>query len=222
MKSFVEEKKFYAYLLVEPATRVCAKVIELSDLLGDYTIRGGLCFDSSKNAYKVVLIMRYWTLGLERVKIASLEDKQWRKLEFPYDIHSVLYVITLHGRLHYWIRVEDGVDDDNDEINELHESMWERLNCPRKLIYFDPISENFPTFPVPEPKSDQENNVIAGLGVLNGCLCMTRLEDDKGVEILVMNEYGVKESWTSLFFTRKEAMLSNYGYRFVEIIGNKY
>lgn len=35
-------------------------------------------------------------------------------------------------------------------------------------------------FSVPEPKSDQGENVIIGLGVLNDCLSMTCLEDDKG------------------------------------------
>ncbi|KAG5605375.1 hypothetical protein H5410_026867 [Solanum commersonii] len=31
----------------------------------------------------------------------NLEDKQWRELEFPYNIYSVSEWITLHGRLHY-------------------------------------------------------------------------------------------------------------------------
>ncbi|XP_060171007.1 F-box/kelch-repeat protein At3g23880-like [Lycium barbarum] len=185
--------------LWNPATRLCTKVLELDDLRGDYITHGGLCFDSSKDAYKIVLIMCSYIPGRQLVKIASLVDKQWRKLKFPYDIHSMRCVITLHGRLHYWASDED---DNKDGNNELHESIWGPLCCPRKLTYFDPISEKFHMFPVPEPKSDQEENVIAGLGVLNECLCMTRLQDDKSVEILVMKEYGVKESWASLFFIR--------------------
>ncbi|KAF3617814.1 hypothetical protein FXO38_33760 [Capsicum annuum] len=58
-------------------------------------------------------------------------------------------------------------------------------------------------FPLLEPKSDQVENVIVGLGALNECLCIARLDNDKrDVEILVMKEYEVKESWTSLFSIR--------------------
>ncbi|XP_060170333.1 F-box/kelch-repeat protein At3g06240-like [Lycium barbarum] len=167
--------------LWNPSIRFRAKVLELYIMLGDYYTHGGLCFDTSKNVYKAVLI------GSEFVIVASLEDKQWRLLEFPYDILSVCDGITLHGRIHCRVRVKESYISYNEHLTNA-------------LVCFDPASEKFHTFPVPEPKSDQEENAIAGLGVLNECLCMTQLQDDKSVEILVMKEYGVKESWTSLFF----------------------
>ncbi|XP_059285692.1 uncharacterized protein LOC132039167 [Lycium ferocissimum] len=148
--------------------------------------------------------------GGEFVIVASLEDKQWREIKFPYYIPLVSEGITLQGRLHCRIRVNKscfennkGEDDDNDGYNELQESMWDSLGPHNKVSYFDPISEKFNMFPVPEPKPNQDENVIVGLGVLNECLYMTRLDDDKdGVEILVMKQYGVKESRTSLLFIR--------------------
>ncbi|XP_060171099.1 F-box protein CPR1-like [Lycium barbarum] len=195
--------------LWNPATRFSTKVLELNRLTDDgYYIRGGLCFDSSKNVYKAVLIMQHQTpsYGGEFVIVASLEDKKWRFLEFPYDIPSVSSGITLHGRLHYKARVEKSYKNNGN-------NMWERVSSSNQIIYFDPISEEFNMFSVPEPKSNQEENDIVGLGVLNECLCMTRLEDDKGgVEILVMKEYGVKESWTSLFFIRNLEISPSYGF----------
>lgn len=79
--------------------------------------------------------------------------------------------------------------------------MFYCIGLCNELIYFYPITEKFHMFPVPERKSNQVENIIVGLGALNECLCMTRLVKGK-VEMLVMKEYGVKESWTSLFFTR--------------------
>ncbi|XP_059285694.1 uncharacterized protein LOC132039168 [Lycium ferocissimum] len=122
------------------------------------------------------------------------------------------------GRLHCSVRVNksyfgnnDGEDDDNDRDNGLQESMWDRFGPRNQIIYFDPISEKFNMFSAPEPKSNKEENVIIGLGVINECLCMTRLDDDKdSVEILVMKEYGVKESWTSLMFIRNLEINSSY------------
>ncbi|KAK4713005.1 hypothetical protein R3W88_018912 [Solanum pinnatisectum] len=68
-------------------------------------------------------------------------------------------------------------------------------------MYFDPITEKFDIFFVLEQNSDQLEDIILGLGVLNECLCMNRY--DKGnIELLAMKEYGVKESWTSLFIIR--------------------
>lgn len=70
-------------------------------------------------------------------------------------------------------------------------------------------------FSIPNLKSLQEDNIIVGLGVLNERLCMTCLEydDDKvtSVEILVMKEYRVKDSWTSLFFRRNLEIDPSFG-----------
>ncbi|XP_019266477.1 PREDICTED: F-box/kelch-repeat protein At3g23880-like [Nicotiana attenuata] len=89
--------------LWNPATRFCTKVLEL-DRLDEcgYCTHGGLCFDSSKNVYKVVLIMHHQTpdYGGEFVIVASLKDKIWKRVKFPYNIRSVRGGITLHGRLH--------------------------------------------------------------------------------------------------------------------------
>ncbi|PHT42430.1 hypothetical protein CQW23_16455 [Capsicum baccatum] len=167
--------------LWNPATRFLTKVLENVNFLGGYITHGGLCYDSSKYTYKVVLIMRYMTSDGDRfVTIASLEDKHWRQLEFPYDIHTVNYYgITLHERLHYYVpdvkNVEDDNDENSDEDDGNNKGIWDRLSdSPRKSIYLDPITEKLHMFPMPEPKNNQQENIIVGLGVLNECLCMSR------------------------------------------------
>ncbi|KAF3677010.1 hypothetical protein FXO38_04007 [Capsicum annuum] len=169
-----------------PATRFCTKVLEFDCLNDDgYYIRGGLCFGSSKNVYKAVLIMDHQTpdYGGKFVIVASLKDKEWRQLEFPYDIPSASEGITFQERLHYRLNVKEfknGRDEFQRTMYELSSSSFDQV------IYFDPISEKFHMFPIPEPKSNHEENVVVGLGVLNECLCMTLLVDEKAsVEVLV-------------------------------------
>lgn len=189
--SYSINKRIYLW---NPATRFYNKVFDLDNDLNVNT--GGLCFDSSNNVYKAVIVMeRRWT-GIrndndgdaECVIVASLKDKKWRKVECPYDTRSICDGITMYGRIHYRIRVSR---------EDQHFCCIGGL-C-NEIICFDPVTEKFDIFPVPESKSGRVEDIIVGVGVLNECLCMTRL--DKGdVEILVMKEYGVKESWTSLFF----------------------
>ncbi|XP_070022133.1 F-box protein CPR1-like [Nicotiana sylvestris] len=149
--------------------------------------------------------------GGEFVIVAGLEDKRWRQVKFPYDIHSVYDgITTLHGRLHYWVRVKKPHFSEDDDSED--ESIWDSFGPPNTVICFDPISEKFHMFPVPKAKCDQGENDIVSLGVLNECLSMACLEDDKGgVEILAMRVYGVKESWTSLIFIRNLEINLSYG-----------
>ncbi|PHU12566.1 hypothetical protein BC332_19496 [Capsicum chinense] len=146
-------------------------------------------FDSSKNDYKAVMFM-YDTYSPDRrkfVTVASLKGKKWRLHEFAYEIVSARDGITLHERLHYRVRVKH---------------VWDGYGGHNTVIYFDPISEKFHMLPIPE--HGREKNEIAGLGILNECLCMARQEHDRGFEILIMKQDGIKESWTSLFFIKNQ------------------
>ncbi|KAH0742712.1 hypothetical protein KY290_030705 [Solanum tuberosum] len=189
--------------LWNPATRFCTKVLQLPDVFkeDDHFIisYGELCFDSSKNDYKLVMFSYNSLASTEFVLVASLKDKEWKRIQFPHDILSVRDGITFQGRLHYMIK--------NDEI-DYQAGRVDRFGPRNNITYFDPIYEKFHMFPV--PKSLQQDNIIVGLGVLNECLCMTRLEYND-VEILVMKEYGVKDSWTSLFFIRNLEIDPSFG-----------
>lgn len=77
----------------------------------------------------------------------------------------------------------------------------------QQIVYFDQLVDEFVEFPTPPEKG--ERNFLLGLEVLDGCLCVARYRhyerryeahDCKpDIEVLIMKEYAVKESWTSLF-----------------------
>ncbi|XP_070045465.1 F-box/kelch-repeat protein At3g06240-like [Nicotiana tomentosiformis] len=146
--------------------------------------------------------------GCETAIIASLKDKKWRGIHCPYDILSLCVPdwITMHGRLHSRVRVKI--------INGI-----QCCGPYNSLIYFDVVSEKFHMFPIPDTVSEKIDqfqipkleNAIVGLGVLNGCLSMTYLDYCKDLEIWIMKEYGVKESWTSLFIIRNLEICHYYG-----------
>nr|XP_016493569.1 PREDICTED: F-box protein CPR30-like [Nicotiana tabacum] len=151
------------------------------------------------SVYKPVLIMDHLTRTCGFVIVASLLDKKWRRLEFPYDIRSVRRGgnrggVTLHERIHYMVRVEKPY-----------------FGTRNHVIYFDPITETFHKLLVPE--SAHRENVTVGLGVVNECLrrIMTCLDDDKNEEFM-MKEYGVKKSWTVLFDIKKFKIYSPWGF----------
>ncbi|CAL5393054.1 unnamed protein product [Camellia sinensis] len=80
---------------------------------------------------------------------------------------------------------------------------WSRFFARHQVIYFNQRKNIFRKLPMPLPK-DGNGDILLGLGVLEGCLCMVRscehLTDRMDrVEVLVMKKYGIKESWTSMF-----------------------
>ncbi|XP_075087889.1 F-box/WD-40 repeat-containing protein 1-like [Nicotiana tabacum] len=107
--------------LWNPATRFSNKVIELYLLISDEHVisAGGLCFDFSKNEYKVLLYVYnksvYASDGAYAL-VASLKDKKWRRIEIPYDMFSARDGIKMHGRLHSRTNLEDNYFD-------MHESL---------------------------------------------------------------------------------------------------
>ncbi|XP_074343538.1 F-box protein At3g07870-like [Apium graveolens] len=64
------------------------------------------------------------------------------------------------------------------------------------MICFNAETEVFHQIPAPKCVESQD---ISKLGVLDGCLCVCTKGTDKSFEFLVMNEYGVAESWTKKF-----------------------
>lgn len=66
----------------------------------------------------------------------------------------------------------------------------------RVIVCCNPEEEVFHQIPAP-PCVESQN--LPKLGLLDGCLCICTKSIDKSFEFLVMNEYGVSESWTKKF-----------------------
>ncbi|KAM7485484.1 hypothetical protein LguiA_001493 [Lonicera macranthoides] len=90
----------------------------------------------------------------------------------------------------------------------------DRLCSDKKIIWFDTCKNVFTELSSPEPKNGGKNAIV-GLGVLEGNLCMARRNGksnlERGVEVLIMKEYGVVESWTTMFVISNVRVSGNYG-----------
>nr|GMD08053.1 F-box/kelch-repeat protein At3g23880-like [Ipomoea batatas]GMD08054.1 F-box/kelch-repeat protein At3g23880-like [Ipomoea batatas]GMD19446.1 F-box/kelch-repeat protein At3g23880-like [Ipomoea batatas] len=169
--------------LWNPSTHCCTKVLDLP-LLKNKTpadVVSGLCYLSSTGDYKAVLLFSYsgYNNGIAMVSgynngsamVASLKNKDWRKVPFPYKAD---YGVNFHNTLHW--------------------------GAPQTIIYFEAESDEFKELPTPE--SHKRSSFILGLGIIDACLCMVVREgNERGekLQVWVMKEYGVKESWVSQF-----------------------
>ncbi|KAM7489193.1 hypothetical protein LguiB_026677 [Lonicera macranthoides] len=174
--------------LFNPSTRYFVKVLTLDRLEHNhYDTIVGLCYDMHANDYKAVVrfALKLPTNACLFVVATCLKTKQWTRISFPFNqVYAVRDGPEVNGLLHWTVS-----GSTHDEFPFGH----------RNIVRFDPCTNKFDVFPSPKPKFGNVN-VIVGLGILGGRLCMARAdnEDLGGVEILTMQEYGVVGSWTSM------------------------
>ncbi|XP_027153585.1 F-box/kelch-repeat protein At3g23880-like [Coffea eugenioides] len=171
-------------LLWNPSTRCCRRLFNLNLMAKDYVVEAsGLCFDESIREYVVILALFGGRRGDRRiVRSASLSTKIHKRICFPYEIcYLANSGITVNGNLHWIIQ--------------------ERKGDPQLIIYFDAKASRFSKLPMPKYNVGDSTHIF-GLGVLDGCLSMSRFgniwNQEHANEILIMREYGVEESWTTL------------------------
>ncbi|KAM7488733.1 hypothetical protein LguiB_026217 [Lonicera macranthoides] len=159
-----------SYFLFNPSTRYFAKVLSCPH---EFDKIVGLCYDAYTKDYKVVQLLHYGTVT-SVVIAASLKSKRWAPVGFPFNAASTCDGSLLNERLHWTV----------------HE----------KIVRYDPHPNAFEEFPSPTGNASS----ILRLGVSGGCLCIVRRDSERYVEekyeVLTMKEYGVGESWTTLFF----------------------
>ncbi|KAM7485681.1 hypothetical protein LguiA_001690 [Lonicera macranthoides] len=180
--------------LFNPSTRYFAKVLCCPHRYKYETV--GLCYDATTNDYKVVLQLSQLyganlSSNMATPDVASLKSKQWARVHFHFrfDASSVRGGPIVNGTLHW--TVEDAID--RNQTNSLI------YQSKKIIICYDPCVNVFEEFPSPIGNA----SAIFCLGVLGGCLCMARFRGkfaEERIEVLKMKEYGVRESWTTLFF----------------------
>ncbi|KAL3513991.1 hypothetical protein ACH5RR_026708 [Cinchona calisaya] len=170
--------------LWNPMTRCCKEVLQLNFLAEKFAVAAsGLCFDDSTNDYKVVIAIQNWSV-IKFVLVGSIKSKEWSQINFPYAMAwSRCYV---NGRLH-WIVRERKLDPHL--IASFDTKIFSKL-----IVYFDAKTLEFKEFPMP----DIVYSINGELRVVDGCLCMADMTISKS-QILIMREYGVKESWTTIW-----------------------
>nr|GMD59331.1 F-box/kelch-repeat protein At3g23880-like [Ipomoea batatas] len=185
-------------LLWNPLTKCSTKVLESPGPMGLKSLGAlaGLCYDSRTRDYKVVLLllcdsMRMHDFDDQYVISASLTHKKWRSVRFPYFFGSTRGSVGFRNTFHWW--VSDITDIDWYDLPRAH------MN---RILYFDPVHDEFRILPT--PLEQRENNSIIGLGVIDDCLSMACIphhneEEINTMQVLIMKEYGIEESWMTVF-----------------------
>ncbi|KAK8629859.1 hypothetical protein V6N13_078685 [Hibiscus sabdariffa] len=112
-----------------------------------------------------------------KVRVFTLGDSQWRSLGMaPYQFVVRQSQVTVCGRLH-WISQEVRTRD--------------------RIISFDLTAEQFQAIPLADHVNLERR--FFELVALRGHLCVAASNADCGLDIWVMKEYNVKESWVKEF-----------------------
>ncbi|XWS19057.1 hypothetical protein CRYUN_Cryun32bG0098300 [Craigia yunnanensis] len=201
--------------LWNPLTRKCHYLPALDDdITTDYdTIPGydydsntilGFGYDVISNDYKVVKMLRSKSQNCFKVMVYSLIANSWRRIkDCPYDIPTNYNDGAYINNSLHWV---------GDEIGEFFGG---------KVIFaLDLGTEEY--YEVPDGDRSFREKKCGGYcpvfgymnaGVLGGCLCVSRdystcpVEDH--INLWVMKEYGVKDSWTELLYLSRDEWLTN-------------
>jgi F-box interacting protein len=145
-----------------------------------YTV-SGFGYDETSDDYKVVRSVR---LNLAEnsssgSEVYSLKNDSWRRLpDYPYNLRYLrAFAMLVSGALH-WLVTSKAESD--------------RTNL---ILAFDLGVEEYRL--VPHDFSDKDCHMTDG--VLGGCLTIYRDYYYTRLDVWVMKDYGVKESWTKLF-----------------------
>lgn len=140
----------------------------------------GFCYDPSTDDYKLV------AFGSKFI-VMSLKTKCWKRVRFSsYDIKFALDGPVVEGRLHWRV-------------------VYKKEDSVSEILCFDPTTDELTVLPTRKPKHGNTDLLVSGLGVLKGNLCMFCnccqycCYMHSHFEVTVMKEYGVVESWTTLF-----------------------
>ncbi|XP_043718468.1 F-box protein At3g07870-like isoform X2 [Telopea speciosissima] len=172
--------------LWNPATRE-QKFLPKIDSTSHY-VSMGFGFDPIVNEYKVVRVV-YFSDRFETntavlksdVRVYTLGTDEWRRIEdISYHINERVSMAIVNGVVHWTASC----------------SYLRRMS--ELVISFDSAQEVFKELPQPN-YGDKNQKFIKHVGVLGGCLSVFCHFSDERIEIWMMKDYGLKESWTKQF-----------------------
>ncbi|KAK9285640.1 hypothetical protein L1049_024838 [Liquidambar formosana] len=183
-----EQNSHHCFYILNPFTGEC---MTLPKIKTDpkHTSVSGFGFSSKTNQYKVIRISCRWEPGSSSTKAEAEiytvgSGGSWREIGYAPDYYFLGgYAIFLNGAL-YWI-VDGGIGEHFREL----------------VCAFDIGNEQFLKIPLPVSYFSEQHGFWTNIGVLEGRLYVCGAYS--GVEIWVMNDNGVEESWT------KEVVLQN-------------
>ncbi|PRQ30953.1 putative F-box domain-containing protein [Rosa chinensis] len=170
--------------LWNPSTR-CAKILpctsEVHGKVYELGWKYGFGHDCNSDDYKVLTL--------------SPEENTLDKMEY-FSYKSMMYTLGTDS----WRRIRDSplgcvfVDKSATFVSgALHWMADQEPSLTRVIISLDLTSETYIEVPQPDYEYSSE---LAEVGASRGCLCLLAYDNDEYYDIWVMNEYGVRESWT--------------------------
>ncbi|XP_026398474.1 F-box protein At3g07870-like [Papaver somniferum] len=144
-------------------------------------------YDYKSNTYKVL------ASSGSLFEVYSLGLKSWRSIEnVPYKFFLLNKPSgkLVNGNLHWLARKKDYSD---------------------VLVSLDISNEIFKEIEPPKETYGSFYN----LGTLEGCLCLLSFDDDDGLNIWVMQNYGVQESWTKRFIMKHKQIVDDGNLRYM-------
>lgn len=148
--------------------------------------------DKSNDDYKLVRVLHFKGNDGDdvEVEVYSLKTNSWRRISnlprflrdfYDYLYHSLFrkgYGVLAGGAL-YWVSPKSSTRS--------------------VIVAFDLVAEEFYQLPLPDSVNVSYANVHVDVGSLEGCLCVFRFYNLVYVDMWMMKEHAVKESWTKLF-----------------------
>ncbi|XP_026441666.1 F-box/kelch-repeat protein At3g06240-like [Papaver somniferum] len=175
--------------------------VSLSDFLAEseYFVRYGFGYDSNMDDYKLVKISDNEHPGCLKIQVYTLGTKSWRTIQctdhytFPGQLHERLPGVLVNGALHW----KGGSTTSTTKVI-----------FPKVIISFDINSERLRDFPFPgetlPPSSDWK--MYKEVGMLEGFLWVVCSVINSRTDVWVMLDYGVTNSWTTIFSTTRLSM----------------
>ncbi|EYU39784.1 hypothetical protein ABFS82_06G173200 [Erythranthe guttata] len=176
-------------ILLNPSTRKFKKLPDVCDRLMNTIIcafKYGFGFVESTRDYKVLLVCCVFRRDSSRcetmVKVYSLTTNSWRRIEFVVEDRYGFDVsgIFVSGKLH-WCKIVKPESNSTFGIDtfDLGSEVWGNVTQPPSCV-------------------ESGFYVSQSLGVVDGCLCVFYDHPRIGVDVWVMKEYGVSESWAKI------------------------
>lgn len=168
--------------LWNPALRKTKRLPELDDTLGRrfFSLSYGFGYDEANDDYKVIGVCTIWGHNRMEARVVaySLKTDCWRRVE---DLREV--------------RLEAGCFTKGKLSNgKLHWTLYNSFDTGRKIVSFDLSNERYGEVEQP----DYGKGISWTLEVLGGCLSLFSYHRMSHVDIWVMKEYGVRDSWTKM------------------------
>ncbi|XP_026377778.1 F-box protein CPR1-like [Papaver somniferum] len=181
----------YTPILWNPSTREYNEIIPPPDNLEWPSY--GFGYDNKIDDYKLVCIASIED-GADEVNAAyayTLKSGSWRKVveTIPCADFENPAGLLLNGVLHWQLATVTG-------------------KISKSIVAFDISNEKFTNLPFPQEIILRPAHSSCHLGVLGASLCIICGVPNVQVDVWVMQNYGVKESWTKLFTTTQEKSIA--------------